>query len=131
MPPFPERESSILAILKKKKPGRVPEGGAVEGAVVKERKSPALNSVANNSSHNTSNQSADLLGLSSPLATTAPVTQISAPLVDVLQDVFNGASPPTVNNGFGTSFQAIDNLKKYPSFFCFFLCLIITVLAYL
>lgn len=25
MPSFPERESSILAVLKKKKPGRVPE----------------------------------------------------------------------------------------------------------
>ena len=25
MPPFPEKESTILAILKKKKPGRVPE----------------------------------------------------------------------------------------------------------
>lgn len=25
MPAFPERESSILAVLKKKKPGRVPE----------------------------------------------------------------------------------------------------------
>lgn len=36
MPAFPERESSILALLKRKKPGRVPE--SVEG---KEDKSPA------------------------------------------------------------------------------------------
>jgi len=35
MPAFPERESSILAVLKKKKPGRVPENEIREG------KSPA------------------------------------------------------------------------------------------
>lgn len=31
MPAFPERESSILAVLKKKKPGRVPENEIKEG----------------------------------------------------------------------------------------------------
>lgn len=36
MPAFPERESSILALLKRKKPGRLPD--TVEG---KEDKSPA------------------------------------------------------------------------------------------
>lgn len=30
MPSFPERESSILAVLKKKKPGRVPETETLE-----------------------------------------------------------------------------------------------------
>lgn len=30
MPSFPERESSILAVLKKKKPGRVPENETLE-----------------------------------------------------------------------------------------------------
>lgn len=35
MPAFPERESSILTLLKRKKPGRVPDG--TEG---KEEKSP-------------------------------------------------------------------------------------------
>lgn len=30
MPPFPERESSILAKLKKKKPARVPENSEVK-----------------------------------------------------------------------------------------------------
>nr|SVE74015.1 EOG090X0109 [Daphnia barbata] len=112
MPPFPERESSILAILKKKKPGRVAEPGAAgsEGATPKERKSPALNSVGNHSNHNTSGQSNDLLGLSSPSTTT---TQNPAPLVDMLADVFSSASPPSVNNGFGASFTPIDNLKKF------------------
>lgn len=118
MPPFPERESSILAILKKKKPGRVAEPGAPGGAdgatPGKERKSPALNSTAGGSvnNHNNSAQSADLLGLTSPSSSSAGPSG-GAPLVDVLADVFNNASPPTVNNGFGTSFQPVDNLKKY------------------
>lgn len=48
MPPFPERESSILAILKKKKPGRV-----TDGEVVKEHKIPAaiVNSSATHTDH--------------------------------------------------------------------------------
>nr|CAG4636772.1 EOG090X0109 [Ceriodaphnia reticulata]SVE72767.1 EOG090X0109 [Ceriodaphnia reticulata] len=113
MPPFPERESSILAILKKKKPGRVAEPGAPgsDGTTPKERKSPALNSVGNHSTHNTSNQSTDLLGLASP--STTSTSQNPAPLVDMLADVFSATSPPNVNNGFGTSFQPIDNLKKF------------------
>nr|SVE78063.1 EOG090X0109 [Daphnia lumholtzi] len=113
MPPFPERESSILAILKKKKPGRVAEPGSAgsDGATPKERKSPALNAVTNHSNHNTSGQSNDLLGLASPSAPTT--TQNPAPLVDMLADVFSSASPPSVNNGFGSSFQPIDNLKKF------------------
>ena len=119
MPPFPERESSILAILKKKKPGRVPEGAATTDngtatGVIKERKSPALSSLANHSAHNASNQSADLLGLSSPPATGPSAgTQQGSSLVDVL-DVFTAttSSSPPVNNGFGSSFQPVDNLKK-------------------
>lgn len=113
MPPFPERESSILAILKKKKPGRVAEPGSAgsDGATPKERKSPALNAVANHSNHSTSGQSNDLLGLASPSAPTT--TPNPAPLVDMLADVFSSASPPSVNNGFGSSFQPIDNLKKF------------------
>lgn len=108
MPPFPERESSILAILKKKKPGRVAEpGGAVEGTTTtKERKSPAINA-SREPTAVAINQSADLLGLSSPSA--AP-SQTAAPLVDVLADVFNAAQP--ASNGFGGAFQPVDNLKK-------------------
>nr|CAG4647661.1 EOG090X0109 [Moina brachiata]SVE92845.1 EOG090X0109 [Moina brachiata] len=109
MPPFPERESSILAILKKKKPGRVAEpGGAVEGTTTtKERKSPAINA-SREPTAVAINQSADLLGLSSPSA--AP-SQTAAPLVDVLADVFNAAQP--ASNGFGGAFQPVDNLKKF------------------
>nr|CAG4640625.1 EOG090X0109 [Eulimnadia texana] len=107
MPPFPERESSILAILKKKKPGRVPEQGVAQESSPKERKSPALPAV-NNHAPAALNQSADLLGLSSPPAASS---QSSAPLVDVLADVFNAASPPNANNG--PNFQPVDNLKKF------------------
>jgi len=113
MPPFPERESSILAILKKKKPGRVTEPGTTAseaGPPPKERKSPALNS-AGNASAPKNNQSADLLGLSSP--SVAPASQNSSSLVDVLSDVFGASSnQPAVNNG-PSSFQPIDNLKKF------------------
>lgn len=117
MPPFPERESSILAILKKKKPGRVAEPGAPnagpEGSTPptsKERKSSPAAIINNgNSSNSNSNQNADLLGLTSP--PTSSATGGSAPLVDVLADVFNAAAP--VNNGFGASFQPVDNIKKY------------------
>lgn len=42
MPSFPERESSILAVLKKKKPGRVPENE------IRESKSPAPAAIQNN-----------------------------------------------------------------------------------
>lgn len=120
MPPFPERESSILAILKKKKPGRVTEPGVAagaEGATPKERKSPALNNSGgtNHSAHNNSaggQQSADLLGLASPSSAPAGGSQSkNSSLVDVLADVFTATSPPT--NGFGASFTPIDNLKKF------------------
>lgn len=48
MPAFPERESSILAVLKKKKPGRVPEND------IKENKSPTPVTNHNNDVSNTS-----------------------------------------------------------------------------
>ena len=47
MPSFPERESSILAVLKKKKPGRVPENE------IRDAKSPVPNQ--NNSSNASTN----------------------------------------------------------------------------
>lgn len=49
MPSFPERESSILAVLKKKKPGRVPE------TEVRDNKSPVANQSSNTSLNNTHN----------------------------------------------------------------------------
>ncbi|XP_018323433.1 AP-2 complex subunit alpha [Agrilus planipennis] len=88
MPAFPERESSILAVLKKKKPGRVPE------SEIKEGKSPTPASNHNNGV-NTVNTAQDLLGLSTP-----PTSQPSGNtgvLLDVLGDVYNN-KPNTINS---------------------------------
>lgn len=50
MPAFPERESSILAVLKKKKPGRVPENE------IRENKSPVPAGTNHSSEHHTTTQ---------------------------------------------------------------------------
>lgn len=102
MPAFPERESSILAVLKKKKPGRIPDDNAV-----RDSKSPQPSSVPApimNSTNNTNNSSADLLGLSTPPGTTAPVTGNG--LLDVLGDLYTTPkiSPSTVQQ---------NNIKKF------------------
>ncbi|KAL5280684.1 AP2A2 family protein [Megaselia abdita] len=95
MPSFPERESSILNVLKKKKPGRVPENE------IRESKSPAPSSVTQNSHSNhktTNNANADLLGLSTP-----PSNNISAgggALIDVLGDIYGAGG-------------AVNNIKKF------------------
>uniref|UniRef100_A0A8W7PJB3 AP-2 complex subunit alpha n=1 Tax=Anopheles coluzzii TaxID=1518534 RepID=A0A8W7PJB3_ANOCL len=102
MPSFPERESSILAVLKKKKPGRVPEN-----AEIRETKSPVPNSHNNahsnaqtnhTSSANNANASSDLLGLSTP-----PASQ-SGTLIDVLGDIYSTAN--------GNS-NVVNNSKKF------------------
>lgn len=99
MPPFPERKSSILGVLQKKKPGRVPDND------IRESKSPqppvaVIN--ANNSSE-TNNSSADLLGLATPPGTVAPPTGNG--LLDVLGDLYNTKSSPN-------SLQQ-NNFKKF------------------
>ncbi|KAK9889257.1 hypothetical protein WA026_004534 [Henosepilachna vigintioctopunctata] len=83
MPAFPERESSILAVLKKKKPGRLPENE------IKETKSPV---VTNNHTNNepqtiSSTSSADLLGLSTPTQPSSS-SNTGGGLLDVLGDVY-------------------------------------------
>ena len=89
MPPFPERESSILATLKKKKPG-VTAGVTPTG---KEYKGTMNNAVINDIGSVNANASADLLGLnSSPPAQSANQSNAS-----LLVDVF-GDSIPTTNN---------------------------------
>ncbi|CAH0771764.1 unnamed protein product [Bemisia tabaci] len=99
MPSFPERESSILAVLKKKKPGRIPENE------IRERKSPAPPSSYHQNSHATAhvndnkNSSADLLGLSTPPASNTGV------LVDVLGDLYNSTPAPAA--------QTTYNPKKF------------------
>ncbi|KAI5738685.1 hypothetical protein M8J77_009896 [Diaphorina citri] len=80
MPAFPERESSILAVLKKKKPGRVPENE------IRESKSPA--NLSQSPAPGTTQPpvpataAADLLGLATPPSNNTGV------LVDVLGDLY-------------------------------------------
>lgn len=106
MPAFPERESSILAVLKKKKPGRVPENE------IRESKSPAPNtnhhtetSSATVAASAVNNSSADLLGLSTPPS--SQPTGNTGVLFDVLGDIYNMPNKGTAN---GT--QATYNAKK-------------------
>lgn len=88
MPPFPERESSILAILKKKKPG-LNEGVTGPPKEFKGTMASFTNDSANNS--------AVLLDLNS----SPPAGQSSGSLlVDVFGDPIPGAAPPATN---GTS----------------------------
>lgn len=92
MPSFPERESSILAVLKKKKPGRVPENE------IRESKSPAPTSITQNNTHvnhnnklnSNANANADLLGLSTPPANNINNLSNSnnSALLDVLGDIY-------------------------------------------
>lgn len=96
MPAFPERESSILAVLKKKKPGRVPENET------RDSKSPAPNAnhhaeapVAAAGAVN--NTSADLLGLSTPPS--SQPTSNTGVLLDVLGDIYNMSNKVGATNG--------------------------------
>lgn len=99
MPAFPERESSILAVLKKKKPGRIPDDA-------RESKSPQPSTVisASINSSNVNNSSADLLGLSTPPGAATHATGNG--LLDVLGDLYNApkTSPNTVQQ---------NNFKKF------------------
>ncbi|KAB0801182.1 hypothetical protein PPYR_05536 [Photinus pyralis] len=104
MPSFPERESSILAVLKKKKPGRVPENE------IKEGKSPTPITNHTNDTNNTSSVSGDLLGLSTP-PTSQPPSSNTGVLLDVLGDVYN--SKPLTNNTNNTQQQNLYNPKKF------------------
>ncbi|UYV77971.1 AP2A2 [Cordylochernes scorpioides] len=88
MPPFPERESSILAILKKKKPG-VTEG------VSKDHRPSANNLTMEDvkSPPPTPNNTVDLLGIST---SPAPPPSSASLLVDVFGDLPNNTTaPPT------------------------------------
>lgn len=95
MPPFPERESSILAKLKKKKgPGAVSvtemddskrEAGELNGGGERAAETAAM--AASNAS--TPSPSADLLGIRS----SAPMSAASAAAGSLLVDVFSEAGP--------------------------------------
>lgn len=104
MPAFPERESSILAVLKKKKPGRVPEND------VKENKSPTPITASNHTNEiNASNTSqADLLGLSTPPTSQPNNSSNTGVLLDVLGDIY---SKPNNNVGNQNSSLVVDPKK--------------------
>lgn len=104
MPPFPERESSILAILKKKKPGRAVEPIDINAA--KDGTQPISISMNETTAPSHQNGQTDLL-------------------VDVLGDLYSNQSQTgatgLVNNSIGNPAsqqnnlgggEPIDNLKK-------------------
>uniref|UniRef100_A0A8B9KR97 AP-2 complex subunit alpha n=1 Tax=Astyanax mexicanus TaxID=7994 RepID=A0A8B9KR97_ASTMX len=99
MPPFPERESSILAKLKKKKgPGAVSneleegkrEGGELNGAGERPGDSSAIGS--------TPSPSADLLGLRSAAPVSAAPPSAGSLLVDVFSEAGPAAPAASVND---------------------------------
>lgn len=101
MPPFPEKESSgLLNLLKKKRPGRVPENAEIKtsedsGGAGETAKSLPKASVNLDASNNSSSGSADLLGLGLG---------------------GGGESSPQVNNVNGNGFTSeapTNNLNKY------------------
>jgi len=126
MPPFPERESSILAKLKKKKPAAaVPEGeqkekeprtipqAQINTSVSVDTTPPSLSAV----SSPPSNASIDLLGLDTPSVPSAPKGT-----GNVLVDLFGDPSPaPAASNGLdpfssssgGLTAGAEENFKKF------------------
>ncbi|XP_037331499.1 AP-2 complex subunit alpha-2 isoform X3 [Pungitius pungitius] len=104
MPPFPERESSILAKLKKKKgPGAVSvpdledgkrEGGELNGGGERGPDSAAMS--ASNAS--TPSPSADLLGIRSAAPMGAAPTSAGSLLVDVFSEAGPAAPSAAVND---------------------------------
>ncbi|XP_013404280.1 AP-2 complex subunit alpha-2 isoform X2 [Lingula anatina] len=114
MPPFPERESSILAKLKKKKPGAAEDpdaaGGKSSPPTVASKPMPEISVNASYQPQGASGGSADLLGLSSsapPAA--APASNDTGCLVDVFDMLGTGASP-TSN---GLTAAADENYKRF------------------
>lgn len=92
MPPFPERDSSILATLKKKKPGmNVPDKVLKEGR---------------NSIPNSLNNATDLLGLSASVA----------PAADTLGTALGGNSSSLLVDIFGDPVASADGLNSSDGF---------------
>ncbi|XP_046543932.1 AP-2 complex subunit alpha-2-like [Haliotis rubra] len=124
MPPFPERESSILAKLKKKKPSSVPE----QTEAKEQHRLPAaqmnINAVADSNqpppvsvSSPTSTGSAILLELDSaaPTSTAAPSGGSAGYLVDVFDTLGSGGVVAGTSNGLesnGTA-GADEGLRKF------------------
>ncbi|XP_068211165.1 AP-2 complex subunit alpha isoform X1 [Palaemon carinicauda] len=128
MPPFTEKESSILAVLKKKS-GRMSAQEAQKEARVQARENsaaPALEKSKTKSSNAAfsipqlnNSTSADLLGLSTPPATQNNTQSNTGVLVDVLGDLYGGSNNTNTHNGTSssspnvTSSGAVDNIKKF------------------
>ncbi|KFP34677.1 AP-2 complex subunit alpha-2, partial [Chlamydotis macqueenii] len=96
MPPFPERESSILAKLKKKKgPGTVTDLEEIKKERSSDMNGSAEPASVNASAVSTPSPSADLLGLgAAPLTNSAPPPSSSGSLlVDVFSDSASAAAP--------------------------------------
>ena len=90
MPPFPEKESSgLLNLLKRKRPGRVPDNPGLESSGDGEtrKKENGTSGLSLASHHEQEGGSVDLLGL--------------------------GNGPSVTTNGNGTSGGVTDNIKKF------------------
>lgn len=104
MPSFPERDS-ILTALKKKKPGRVPENDIkLSKSPVTTQNNTQINHSSTNNNNNNTNATSDLLGLSTPPASTATQNNQNS-LIDVLGDIYNSNSTPST--------AVINNSKKF------------------
>ncbi|XP_041365483.1 AP-2 complex subunit alpha-2-like isoform X2 [Gigantopelta aegis] len=128
MPPFPERESSILAKLKKKKPASIPEQSDQQkehrlpapqmGNSTTEQQPQQPAAVQVSVSTPSSTGSVDLLGMDTspapPSANTVPAS--SGFLVDVFDTLASSVPTATTTNGLdidGLSAANNENFKKF------------------
>ena len=112
MPPFPERESSILAILKKKKPGM---SDVISNACKEYKSNDVSNNIINDiNGTRSSNVSTDLLGLNTSPAVTK--MQSSSLLVDVFDNftpsVSNSTSHEETSQPVKVLISNVEGLKK-------------------
>ncbi|CAL4072661.1 unnamed protein product [Meganyctiphanes norvegica] len=115
MPPFTEKESSILAVLKKKS-GRMSAQEAQREARTQAREgsTPVVNAEKSAAAQVTNAGSADLLGLSTP-PSNQNNAQTNSGVLDVLGDLYSGSS---THNGTSTPAASVtssstDNIKKF------------------
>uniref|UniRef100_A0A8V0ZRP2 AP-2 complex subunit alpha n=1 Tax=Gallus gallus TaxID=9031 RepID=A0A8V0ZRP2_CHICK len=114
MPPFPERESSILAKLKKKKgPGTVTDLEEIKKERSSDMNGSAEPASVNASAVSTPSPSADLLGLgAAPLTNSAPPPSSSGSLlVDVFSDSASAVAP--LAPGSDDNFARIQTLNNF------------------
>ncbi|RXG58442.1 AP-2 complex subunit alpha [Armadillidium vulgare] len=125
MPPFTEKESSILAVLKKKS-GRMSAQEAQKEARQQSKEGVSAAATLNNTEKTPNakvNVSADLLGLSTPPSNQNNTQSNTGVLVDVLGDLYgggtatqNGTSGITTTNSLSSNSltsSATNNIKKF------------------